>query len=563
MSKIGLKMIGMVFLVTCIMGVILSACNTYVFERVEAGLKVEVKACAIEAVEAIDGDKLERIINTKSNDCAEYDELLKAMFLFKAKKNVKNLYTFIKQDDKTALFVIDASPEPADFFQAYDMQQEMLEAFGGKVLTDDEPYTDEWGTFISGYAPIKNSAGQIIAIVGADSDVSVFGDIRSMFLYILVGAIAFSMLLALYMTFKFSQILKKDIDKIKLNLESMSKGNLTADINIKRKDEIMEIAQLLNSFRAQIGNTLSKIKVSVADVYSESEVLANISSEMSSSSQSVSALIQEVSRNSVNQTAEIIHINDAFTDFGREIQGVANLIELSSKKTYDISIKSRMRSKDIGYLIDSIRELNMRVEAVTKKVQGLGANINKVNEITSFINSIADQTNLLALNAAIEAARAGEAGRGFSIVADEIRKLAEQSKISSENINELIMEIYQESGTVVTDTEGVNRSMFEQIGVINGIAEIFEEIVNEMEELLPQMQAVHKSANEINSKKVVILNNLHTTSGAAQEISSSSDEIASLSEELSGSTEEVACTAGKLSDMMNDVAENINKFKTP
>ncbi|WPC39267.1 methyl-accepting chemotaxis protein [Clostridium sp. JS66] len=126
----------------------------------------------------------------------------------------------------------------------------------------------------------------------------------------------------------------------------------------------------------------------------------------------------------------------------------------------------------------------------------------KLNLLTDSINDISYQTNLLALNASIEASRAGEAGRGFSVVTDEIRILAEQSKMSSQNISELLKNVSKQSSNVVTDTKNVDFQFSNQIGIVNSIASSFSEIISDIEKLLPGISLVNKSIIEANNKKI-------------------------------------------------------------
>lgn len=238
-------MIGLACIIIFIISVIFSISYVYVFGNVKAKLKDKVRDCVVESVKSIDGDKLDKIIKNASKDRDEYSELLNSMLLFKAGKDVKNFYIFTKQDDNTALFFIDASPEPAEFLEKYDMESEMLAAFNGIVSVPNKASTDKWGTYLSAYSPIKNSTGQIIAIVGADSDVSVFQYIRDLFLKILIAAIGITFCVSILITFMFSRKLKRGISSIKNNLDKMGHGNLTESIDIKAKDEIEGIGYLL------------------------------------------------------------------------------------------------------------------------------------------------------------------------------------------------------------------------------------------------------------------------------------------------------------------------------
>lgn len=562
MSKLGAKILRLVCLVVGLIVTISFISYGVVFKSVELKLKDIAKASSTESINAIDKDKIEKIIKDNSKESKEYTEVLNSMIIFKAKKNIKNFYIWIKKDDKTAQFLLDASPDPADYMEKYEMQNEIFSAFAGEVVVSDKPYSDKWGTYVSAYAPIKNSSGQVIAVIGADEDISTFENVRQLFFKISILEIIVAIIISLFSVWLFSKKLKNSIGIIENKLENMSEGNLQGNIELKTKDEIEEIAHFLNDFRLKVSNLLINIKDDVSIAHESSDSLYSISKDISSASENVSLTIQGVSGNSVKQASDILNIKENFNECGKCIESTTKIIGEFDTMANNIKEKSKESSKEVNLLINSINDLSIHFKAVTEKIHGLGSSIDKINDITNLINDISEQTNLLALNAAIEASRAGEAGRGFSVVADEIRVLAEQSKISSENISELLKSVSMQSNKVVTDTRNVDSEFSSQISIVNDIASSFGGIISDIEKLLPGINIVNKSMIEVNNKKSIIINNLETSSAAAEEISASSEEITALSEELNSSTEEVTNAAEKLLDMVNNVMDNVNKFKT-
>jgi methyl-accepting chemotaxis protein len=195
------------------------------------------------------------------------------------------------------------------------------------------------------------------------------------------------------------------------------------------------------------------------------------------------------------------------------------------------------------------------------KILGLGQNVAQINEITDLINSITDQTNLLALNAAIEAARAGEAGKGFSVVAEEIRKLAEQSKSSMENINKLVMGISKSTGTMLKNAEVISGELDNQSQVINIATNSYDKMIEAVNAIGPKIEVVDTLTDNLNKEKDTIIGQITNVSSIAQEVSASAEEIAASSQQMNASTEEVASAAQSLSGMIQEMIKEVNRFK--
>ncbi|NMM62805.1 methyl-accepting chemotaxis protein [Clostridium sp. P21] len=562
MSKLGMKILRLVLAVAgIIMAISLISCWS-IIRSAESNLKYEAKESITKSINAVDRNKIEKIINNHSNNSKEYTEVLNSMIVFKAKNSIKNFYIYVKKDDKTAQFLVDASPEAADFMENYEMAEEMRSAFDGKITVDNDPYTDKWGTYVSAYAPIKNSSGQVIAAIGMDEDVSTLENIKKLFFKVSILEIMFSIIISLVSVYIFSKKLKCNIGIIEDKLSNMSDGNLQGNIELKTKDEIEHISYFLNDFRLKINSMIIGIKKDVEDAYESSDSLFSISKEMSLSAENVSSIIQNISENSAKQTSDILKIKENFDEFGENIENTAKIIGEFDIMANKIKGNSKESSSDVKLLINSINDLNFQFKAVVEKIQALGSDIDKISDITNLINDISDQTNLLALNASIEASRVGEAGRGFSVVADEIKVLAEQAKASSENISRLLKNVSSKSNDVIAGAKSVDLQFSSQINIVNSIANSFRSIIYDMEKLLPGINIVNSSVIEANNKKTVIVNNLRTSSSSAEGISVSSEEIAALAEELNSSTEEVTNSAKKLVSIVNNVVNNINKFKT-
>ncbi|MCT8975220.1 methyl-accepting chemotaxis protein [Clostridium sp. CX1] len=344
-------------------------------------------------------------------------------------------------------------------------------------------------------------------------------------------------------------------------LEVLSKGDFTVEIETNEKSEFGIMKKTLAETVTNISNMIEVVKNKSYTIEDYSENLSTISEEMASSSENVAGAIQDVANGTGVQAGDLASISGIVGDFSEQLDNMVLSIKNIDDNSKEVGIMASKSNESMQVTINSITKISDLFKEFTNKISGLGENINKVNEITNLINSIAEQTNLLALNAAIEAARAGEAGRGFSVVAEEIRKLAEQSKTSSKDINLLISNISQEAGIIVNDSVIVNSELENQLTNIGSVIHSFRKIIEAVEDINPKIEEVSSSAVGLEKNKNEISTQIENASSIAEEISASSEEIAASSEEMSSSSQEVAHTAQKLSELTKDMMEQVNKFK--
>ncbi len=560
-GKIGNKILKIILFINMALIIMVGVAFNIITESEFSKLRTKAQNLAIDGAKVVDSNKLKAVINNKSQNSDEYKDVRDKLIAFKSDSEAKYIYTMIKGENEKACIMVDGAMDGSPIGEEYELESGIISAFNGEVAASNKPVKDDYGTFISAYAPIEDASGEVIAIVGLDMDVEIFVNIKEKLFTgcIILGVIGviFSILIA----GAFSRKISYNVTQIKDGLEKMSQGDLTVNIEVKSGDEIEDISKYINNFGIKTKQAMENVKNTSEEVMTQSINLSTISEEMAASSQEVSATVQNVAQGAATQSDELISMNSVINEFGEEINKAAKSIEEVNEKANIIKDKADSSSSDLEVLKESINDINLAFGDIQGKIEGLGNDIVQINEISNLINNIAKQTNLLALNAAIEAARAGEAGRGFSVVAEEIRHLAEQSQESSLNINSLLDVIMKDSNLVVNTSQNMKDKLSNQIGIIKNSTESFKDIIEEVEKIIPKINDVNSNIEKINKDKQSIVKDIESVSAVSEEFSASTEEISAATEQLTSATDEVAGSSDQLSDLTKKMMEFVNQFK--
>jgi methyl-accepting chemotaxis protein len=358
-----------------------------------------------------------------------------------------------------------------------------------------------------------------------------------------------------------SGTITKKIILLKNTFEKAAGGDLTVRVDIKSKDEFEELASYFNLMISKIGELLSNVKVSSNVILSSSDSIGKMAMETNAAINEVATTIDQVAQGSSDQAQDMAAGVDAVNELATKIDHIDNV----TSKMANISDKSNKLSEQglevMIALKDKTEKSNSASIQVAEVVSDMNTTTGQIGLITDTINQIASQTNLLALNAAIEAARAGEAGRGFSVVADEIRKLAEQSTNATQQIQGLIEDIKGKSELAVKTMEESKEIVLEQNQAVTHTNDIFEKILSTIKEIMIEIKNIQASVVETNKGKDEIVSKMQNISVVSEENSASAEEVSATTEEVTAAMNEFTNSASELSELSKQLESQINMFK--
>lgn len=341
----------------------------------------------------------------------------------------------------------------------------------------------------------------------------------------------------------------------------ISNGDLNVTVDVpKSSDEIGRLILAESQMVTNLKKTMTEVNMAAQSVSASAQQIAASGSELNSSIQQIASTVDQVSRGSESQAKGLSRSKQIVDDLSQSIKELAaNAVESVeiSNRVGNLSEKGSESAKEAGERMKNIIKVT---NSSAQKVHQLASRTNEITAVLDVIRQIADQTNLLALNAAIEAARAGEAGRGFAVVADEVRRLAESSAKSSEEINDKLKQIQEDAQMVVADIETSSNEVNQGKLIIDSSLNSLDNIAAEIRAVSSNVKKLSDGAQAEASKVKEVASSTSDIAAVAEQNAAATEEASSAVEEQTAQTHEIATSANQLSELAVQLQKIISQF---
>ncbi|MCY8340359.1 methyl-accepting chemotaxis protein [Bacillus haynesii] len=383
------------------------------------------------------------------------------------------------------------------------------------------------------------------------------GSIITLLIIVIAASLVLSISIGLLMT----RLITKPIKDIQALFTETEQGDFTVKGTYQSKDELGLLTASFNKMVAGVRSIIETVGETSHQVASSSQELSASADESTKASEYISTTIQELAVGSDQQVESVENsrtVIKGMTEFAGRISSNAEKAAATADQTALMSLEG---TKAIDKVSAQMKSINETVVSLSEAFKHLTERSNEIGNITEVITSIAEQTNLLALNAAIEAARAGEQGKGFAVVADEVRKLAEQSAQSAEQITRLITIIQNDTKQTMNSVISATGEVKEGLVVVHEAGGAFQKIENSITEVVTQINDVTNLVKNLTAGTSEIETAISGVKEVAETAAGSTQTVSAATQEQLASMEEIAAASQILAQNAEELQHLIQKFK--
>ena len=351
--------------------------------------------------------------------------------------------------------------------------------------------------------------------------------------------------------------------KIMMNeVHDLAKGDFrNRPAKITSDDELGLLGEALREMRTGVSKVMKSVSESAQSLLSSAESLNTTTEQSALAANQVAQSIVRVAEGANKQLDSVNATSNAIGNLNEIIKTVAADANSAAEESRSASDVAREGGKTLEIAIEQIKAIEKSSKLTTEAVAALGERSKEIGQIVDTISGIAEQTNLLALNAAIEAARAGEHGRGFAVVSDEVRKLAESSREAAQKISELINVTREDTDKAISDMEAGSEEV--RVGTENIISmgDALRRIIDIVEKVSSQVQEISLSISSMADNGEQIVSHIRNIEEASKTSAEESETVSAATQQQTASVHEIASASTSLAKMANELQKDVQKFK--
>ncbi|RKP48016.1 methyl-accepting chemotaxis protein [Cohnella endophytica] len=407
------------------------------------------------------------------------------------------------------------------------------------------------------YATVPD-AGWVLALSIPESEL--YGPLYKLLEPLSLIIVAACVLVA-WMAHLYSRYILRNVKDINRLAIAMAEGDFTKRTQTRSGNELQALGDSFNRTLDGLCDTLQGISLSSLDMSSQANQMKSSAEETSRSAEEIASAIQSVTAGAEHEARIVV----GFKDVAQEVLGKVKQINASTVRMTELAAKARKASEggneSLSHVIKQMEEIHQAVQTSSGHVLRLKQHSNAIDEIVAFITSVASQTSLLSLNAAIEAARAGEAGRGFSVVSMEIRKLADQASQAAGEVSGLLSEIQGTIGLAAQTMEEGNGAVEAGIELARGAERSYGQIGSSIEKVTQQAEGVYESVRQIEAGATGMTASVKDMLLLASKNANDSGTIATAAEQQNASMQQVAAAAALLANLSQELKAKVQPFR--
>lgn len=368
-------------------------------------------------------------------------------------------------------------------------------------------------------------------------------------------------LISLIVAFVVGRQIVAPLKKIQIFAQMISEGNLTTSVQVKTRNEIGQTADALHVAQENMRALLRGIIEVSNGVDNALGAFDKSFNSMKEFISQVSVAVESIAENVTRQASSTDEANDNVVMMADQINQTGTEVTSLNRNADEMNRISEQSMQTLKQLIDVNNKTRESISAMAEQTKSTNRSVEQIHIAANLINEISDQTSLLALNASIEAARAGEAGRGFSVVADEIAKLANQSGESVEEISRTVIALQDNAEKSVTVMREINEAVEIQVNSLTETQHIMEKLHQELVNCFTSVHCIDTMTQKIDGQRESVTSSLSVLNELAQDNASVAEQTAAMSSELSREVNDSTRIVEDLDEKVKTLIEDVNQFK--